>query len=48
MSQHNGKASLAEIFFQKLFGKRRACHNDVYRAYSINYKYTYHTAYIEQ
>ena len=43
-----GKASLAEIFFQKLFGKRRASQNNSYRAYSINYKYTYHTAYIEQ
>ena len=35
----HGKASLAEIFFQKLFGKRRACHNEGYRAYSINYKH---------
>ena len=39
-----GKASLAEIFFQKLFGKRRACHNDGYRAYSINYKHIDQTA----
>ena len=43
-----GKASLAEIFFQKLFGKRRASQNNSYRAYSINYKYTSHTADNEQ
>ena len=40
----HGKASLAEIFFQKLFEERRACHNDGYRAYSINYKHTDQTA----
>jgi len=40
----HGKASLAEIFFQKLFGKRTHDQNDGYRAYSINYKHTDQTA----
>jgi len=43
MGQHhettqNGKASLADIFFQKLFGKRRACQNEHMEGYMAVWK----------
>ena len=36
--KQTGKASLADIFFQKLFGKRRACQNERMAGYMTIWK----------
>ena len=36
--KQTGKASLADIFFQKLFGKRRACQNEHMEGYMAVWK----------
>jgi len=38
INTQTGKASLADIFFQKLFGKRRACQNERMAGYMTVWK----------